>query len=137
MTRHHKMGATYSPHEIDHEQPSKTEQLANWISRVRSKKIMRRRNRRRDLRVEAVLTSSLFKAEFELRTKQRLRNIKWQELKRELMLDYKYGNAHCNDYSNYFQCQEINPWKEPVCEELTSFNEFMSQLGEIKVPVAR
>lgn len=128
------MGATYSPHDIDHEQPSKTEQLANWISRVRSKKIMRRRNRRRDLRVEAVLTSALFKAEFELRTKQRLRNIKWQELKKELMLDYK----QCNDYTNYLQCQEINPWKEqPVCEELTSFNEFMSQLGEIKVAVAR
>ncbi|XP_043477157.1 uncharacterized protein LOC122508105 [Leptopilina heterotoma] len=123
------MGATYSPSE----QPSKTEQLANWISRVRSKKIMRRRNRRRDLRVEAVLTSALFKAEFELRTKQRLRNIKWQELKKELMLDYK----QCSDYTNYLQCQEINPWKEPVCEELTSFNEFMSQLGEIKVPVAR
>ena len=132
------MGATYSPREIDPGQPSKTEQLTNWICRVRSKKIMRRQNRKRDLRVEAVLTSSLFKAEFELRTKQRLRNIKWQELKKELMLDYKYSNSDCSEeYANYLRCEENNPWKEPLCDELNSLNEFMSQLSGIKVPIER
>ncbi|XP_033227651.1 uncharacterized protein LOC117179716 [Belonocnema kinseyi] len=132
------MGATYSPREIDPVHPSKTEQLAMWINRVRSKKVMRRRNRKRDLRVEAVLTSALFKAEFELRTKQRLRNIKWQELKKELMLDYKYGSPNCSEeYSNYLRCHDHNPWKEPVCEELNSLNEFMTQLSEIKIPIER
>ena len=122
--------------------PSKTEQLSNWISRVRSKKIVRRRSPKRDLRVEAVLTNALFKAEFELRTKQRLRNIKWQELKKELKLDDYYckrgdGTSYSEEYSNYLRCQDNNQEEEALCEELRSLNDFMSQLSDIKVPIER
>jgi hypothetical protein len=97
-----QMGATIRPKEFDADQPSQTEQLVNWISRVRSKKIMCRKNRKRNLRVEAVLTSVLYKAEHELRHKQLSRIMRWQQMKQRLLEDmgYKNGVYKNGEYKN-------------------------------------
>lgn len=135
------MVATSRPREIDVGYPSQTEQLANWISRVRCKKLMCRRNRKRDLRVEAVLTCALSKAEHELRSKQLSRISKWQQFKRQLLKDPNYSNFielySDEDVRNWKSCQENDPWQGPLCPELSSFDNFMSKLGEIKAPLQR
>lgn len=134
------MVATSRPREIEVDQPSHTEQLANWISRVRCKKLMCRRNRRRDLRVEAVLTSALFKAEHELRVKQLSRISRWQQLKKQFLKDLDYATC---DYYNGDRMEEErtreenNPWQGPLCPELSSLDSFMLKLGEIKAPLQR
>ncbi|XP_011505316.1 PREDICTED: uncharacterized protein LOC105368102 [Ceratosolen solmsi marchali] len=96
------MGATVRPREFDADQPSQTEQLANWISRVRSKKIMCRKNRKRNLRIEAVLSSVLYKAEQELRNKQLSRIMRWQQMRQRLIEDmgYKDGNYKTRTYKD-------------------------------------
>lgn len=152
------MGATVRPREFDVDQPSQTEQLANWISKVRSKKIMCRRNRKRNLRVEAVLTYVLSKAEFELRNKQSTRIMRWQKMKQRLFEDMDkngdYRNEECKDgdfedganYKNeldstncygVYDQDQYTAWSSPVCPELSSLDSFMSQLSEIKVPLQR
>lgn len=136
------MVATTKPREIDMERPSQTEQLANWISRVRCKKLMCRRNRKRDLRVEAVLTCALYKAEHELRNKQLSRINRWQQLKRQFLKDascpYGFYNGEQNDdgTGNPYE-EKHNPWQGDLCPELSSFDNFMSKLGEIKMPLQR
>jgi hypothetical protein len=153
-----QMGATVRPREFDVDQPSQTEQLANWISKVRSKKIMCRRNRKRNLRVEAVLTYVLNKAEYELRNKQTSRIMRWQKMKQRLLEDlgkdgdyrddeYKDGDFKDGDtYKNgldstncygVFNQDQYNAWSGPLCPELSSLDSFMSQLSEIKVPLQR
>ncbi|XP_033328259.1 uncharacterized protein LOC117221414 [Megalopta genalis] len=124
------MVATKRPREIDFDKPSHTEQLANWISRVRCKKLLCRRNRKRDLRVEAVLTCALSKAEHELRSKQLSRISKWQQFKKQFL----YNGEDPNDPKPY---EEVNPWQGPLCPELSSLDSFMSKLSEIKVPLQR
>ncbi|XP_076166839.1 uncharacterized protein LOC143146423 [Ptiloglossa arizonensis] len=133
------MVATTRPREFDIDKPSRTEQLANWISRVRCKKLMCRRNRKRDLRVEAVLSCALFKAEHELRSKQLTRISKWQQFKKQFLQDADYSSCDFydgEDMRNFKSCQE-NPWRGPLCPELSSLDNFMSKLGEIKVPLQR
>lgn len=126
---------------VDVGKPSHTEQLANWISRVRCKKLMCRRNRKRDLRVEAVLTCALSKAEHELRNKQLSRISKWQQLKKQLVTDRNYSNFIAlygdEEAKNWNSYQQNNPWQGPLCPELSSLDNFMSKLGEIKVPLQR
>ncbi|XP_017876429.1 uncharacterized protein LOC108622837 [Ceratina calcarata] len=120
---------------------SHTEQLANWISRVRCKKLMCRRNRKRNLRVEAVLTCALSKAEHELRSKQLSRISKWQQLKKQLLNNPNYSNFvelyGDEDVKNWTSHREKDLWQGPLCPELSSLDNFMSQLGEVKVPLQR
>lgn len=127
------MVATTRVRDIDIDRPSHTEQLANWISRVRCKKLTCRRNRKRDLRVEAVLTCALSKAEHELRSKQLSRISKWQQFKKQFLKDIYYGE----DQKNSKSFEESNPWQGPLCPELSSLDNFMSKLREIKAPLQR
>lgn len=149
------MGATVRPREFDADQPSQTEQLSNWISKVRSKKIMCRRNRKRDLRIEAVLASVLSKAEHELRNKQMSRIMRWQQMKQRLLDDFYYKDGGCtvaqykdggncendssrlNSYGVISSSEQYNAWNGPLCPELRSLDSFMCQLNEIKVPLQR
>lgn len=134
------MVATARVREFDIDKPSHTEQLANWISRVRCKKLLCRRNRKRDLRVEAVLTCALFKAEHELRSKQLSRISKWQQFKRQFLRETDYSSCdyyNGMDMKNSNSYQEEDPWQGPLCPELSSLDSFMSKLGEIKVPLQR
>lgn len=144
------MVATIRSREFDGDQPSQTEQLANWISRVRSKKTMCRRNRKRNLRVEAVLTSVLSKAEHELRIKQMSRIMRWQQMKQRLLEDIAYHDGECKNgdfkdggleeasgYGGLYTQDQYNAWSDPLCPELNSLDSFMSQLREIKSPLQR
>jgi hypothetical protein len=56
--------------------PSDTLRLVTWIRIVRRNKLRCRRNSRRDLRIEAMLTCTLLKAEDELRIKLLARGLK-------------------------------------------------------------
>lgn len=116
--------------------PSSTKRLASWIRRIRSKKSRYCRNRRRDLRIEAMLTCALFKAENELRIKQSSKALKLQKLKEKLLKKENCINyERCDDEGT---SQQSNPWKEPdLCPELRSLDDFMSKLSEVKVPVRR
>lgn len=138
------MVASSRPRELsDVDKPSHTEQLANWISRVRCKKLMCRRNRKRDLRVEAVLTCALYKAEHELRDKQLSRINRWQQLKKQFLKEMdgygSYGLYSGQESGNGIATpyKDNNPWQGELCPELSSLDNFMSQLGEIKVPLQR
>ncbi|XP_073968069.1 uncharacterized protein [Bombus fervidus] len=116
--------------------PSYTERLVTWISRVRCKKLRCRRYRRRDLRIEAMLTSTIFKAEDELRIKQLSRALKWQQLKKQLLKNANYINYE--RYDDEDTSEQNSPWKEPeLCPELSSLDNFMSKLSEVKVPLQR
>lgn len=125
------------PREIDVDQPSKTEQLSNWIKKVRCKKLMCRRNRKRNLRIEAVLSYALYKAEYELRRKQLSRISQWRKLKPKFLQNSRSDDHNCEslEYSEIYQ--ESNLWHEPVCQELSSLNDFMLKLSEIKAPLQR
>ncbi|KAL2741749.1 hypothetical protein V1477_009378 [Vespula maculifrons] len=101
------------PREIDVDQPSKTEQLSNWIKKVRCKKLMCRRNRKRNLRIEAVLSYALYKAEYELRRKQLSRISQWRKLKPKFLQNSRSDDHNCEslEYSEIYQ--ESNLWHEP------------------------
>jgi hypothetical protein len=111
---------------------------------------MCRRNRKRNLRVEAVLASVLSKAETELRSKQMTRIMRWQQMKQRLVDDISRYTAkkQNGDYQDGGDCQDgskadcydgatCNPWNSPLCPELSSLDSFMSQLSEIKSSLQR
>ncbi|XP_073968283.1 uncharacterized protein [Bombus fervidus] len=118
-------------HDID-PKPSDIERLVTWIRRVRRKKLRCRRNRRRDLRIEAMLTCTLFKAEDELRIKQSSRALKLRKLKKQLLKKANYINYKRGDDED--TSQQNNPSKEPeLCPELSSLDDAISKLSEVKV----
>lgn len=137
------MGTTIRQRNIEVDQPSNTEQLFKWITQVRTKKIKFLRNRRRNIRVEAVLAHALSHAEQELRNKQITRINKWQELKRQ-MAEMEKGDKATMETLIQDGCRQAtatvtdnnNGWSEK-CPELSSLDSFMSQLNEIKAPVCR
>ncbi|XP_014219702.1 uncharacterized protein LOC106647711 [Copidosoma floridanum] len=147
------MGASVRPREFDVDQPSHTEQLAHWIDKVRTKKIIRRRSRKRDLRVEAVLTHVLSKAESELRSKQMSRIMRWQQMRQRLLEEDekaykdggfqdggdKDGKASSSEYGVICAVpqEQYSTWNGSFCQELSSLDTFMSQLSQIKVPARR
>jgi hypothetical protein len=116
--------------------PSDTERLVTWIRRVRRKKLRCRRNRRRDLRIQAMLTCTLFKAEDELRIKLLSRALKLRKLKKQLLKTANYINPErCDDEDT---TQQNNPCKEPeLCPELSSLDDVISKLSEVKVSLQR
>lgn len=129
------MGATLRPLDLECEVPSNTEQLSKWILRVRSKKMMCRRNRRRNFRVEAVLTHALCQAETELREKQINRVLRWQQLKLKLQ---EKRRTMDDDEGGDGDIKRLCCWEDQLlCPELSSFDDFMSKVNEIKAPLQR
>lgn len=63
-----------------HSGRNKTKKLANWINKLRLRRDELRKNRKRDWRIEAVLTAELVYWESELRTKK-----KWLEIRQGLL----------------------------------------------------
>ena len=99
-----------------------TEELVNLISKFRSKKMFLKKRQKRDLRVEAILSSVLTRAQQELRAKQQQRLRKWLEVKSELCLP----DSRCDP----------DVWKEKDLG-LDSLHNFMLQLQEVKTCVQR
>lgn len=104
-----------------------TEELVEWISKVRSKKTAMKRKRRKDLRVEAILSSTLLRAEHELKSKQQERYRRWQRVKVEL----------CKNLENSRQNATNSDWDYQACDDISSFNSFMSMLKEVKISPQR
>lgn len=109
-------------------QQNQTDGLEVWISKVRVKKNSFKRQRRKNLRVEAVLTSALVKAVTLLRRKQQQRYQRWQRMKTELF------KADCNITAVGDRSME---WDEKTCEDLDSLHSFMCLVNEVKCPVQR
>ncbi|GBP04061.1 hypothetical protein EVAR_74810_1 [Eumeta japonica] len=65
---------------------SKTESLSNWVHRVKSKSNKVKTKKQRDLRIIAMLTCSLTRAENELINKQRERARRWAQMRLDLGL---------------------------------------------------
>lgn len=99
-----------------------TDQLVDWITKVKCKKVNAKRQRRKNLLIEAVLSNALVKAEMELRHKQQERLKKWQQIK---------SMWNCNNFSS----QKM--WDSKSCEELSSLDDFMFQLKQVKCQIDR
>jgi len=108
-----------------------TDGLAVWITKVRVKKNSIKRQRRKNLRVEAVLTSALVKAEKLLRMKQQQRYQRWQRMKTELF------KADCNVCDITAVGDRSVEWDEKTCEDLDSLHSFMCLVNEVKCPAQR
>ncbi|CAD0203863.1 unnamed protein product [Chrysodeixis includens] len=65
---------------------SKTESLSNWVRQVKSKSLNAKTKRKRDLRIIAILSNSLSRAESELISKQRERARRWAQMQADLGL---------------------------------------------------
>lgn len=133
------------PREIEMGKPGHTEQLTNWITNVRQKKLKCHRSPKRDFRMEAVLAHTLHKAEYELRAKQLLRIARWRRLRKQLLKGVEYGS--CGQYnaaerefercSQHPDSRDVNFWRENLCEDLSSIMDFLQQLSQVKSPVQR
>lgn len=95
-----------------------TDQLVDWITKIKCKKNITRRQKRKNLFVEAVLTYTLTKAEVELRHKQQERMRKWKQIKTTLC--------------NHSETEPAPKLHIRDCEELHSLENFMSQLKQVK-----
>lgn len=100
-----------------------TDQLVDWITKVRCKKVNARKQRRKNLLMEAVLASALMKAETELRHKQQERLRKWQQIKSSWSSN--------NSFSSH------TTWDLKTCEELSSLDDFMFKLKQVKCQIGR
>lgn len=116
---------------LNNRQQNKTDGLAVWVTKVRVNKNSFKRQRRKNLRVEAVLTSALVKAEMLLRMKQQQRYQRWQRMKTELF------KADCNVCSITAVDDRSTEWDEKTCEDLDSLHSFMCLVNEVKCRVQR
>ncbi|XP_072763032.1 uncharacterized protein [Anoplolepis gracilipes] len=126
---------------IEMSELSHMEELAKWIVNVRQKKLKCHRTPKRDLRREALLTHTLRNAEYEYRDKQLRRVSRWRRLRRQFLKDVQYGScglynaAERQDAENE-QVSKKNNWQS-MCEDLSSLNNFLQQLGKVKSVVQR
>lgn len=107
---------------------NKTQDLNEWIRKVRTKKIVKKRTSHgQNLRVLAVLTQALRCAEHNLRQKQEERAQKWAKIKSNL----------CNDTPTKISQEELDAQKREIDDlwstELNGLNDFMKNLHQIKV----
>lgn len=105
--------------------------LFDWIGKVKCKKTeMRRRRRNQDLRVAAILTTALIRAEQEMRIKQQERALKWAKL-----------NLEISQQSESKSAEEEEKHKQEVSEmwnsELSELDEFINSLSQIKTSIVR
>lgn len=112
-------------------QKGKCVSLFDWIGKVKCKKTeMRRKRRQQDLRVAAILTTALVRAEQEMRIKQQERALKWAKL-----------NLEINQRSVLKTAEEEEKHKKEISEmwnsELSELDEFINSLSQIKTSVVR
>lgn len=107
-------------------QQIRTDELNQWIRKVRSKKIVKKRiSHGEDLRVLAMLTSALQNAEQNLRRKQEERAQKWAQLKSRL----EPQEIVLTEQENALKKQTIDDlWST----ELNGLNDFMKNLHQVR-----
>ena len=137
---------------------TRTETLSEWISTVRHKKgAIRRQRKSRDLRVAAVLTTAIRRAETELRRKQAERAQRWAQVRaqheghggdewnvREAPLAHRDGaHTHTDGEGGVDQLpeEEVRSAAEEVARlwsrELLGLDDLFHGLNQIKTAVAR
>lgn len=102
---------------------SKTESLSNWVRQVKSKSLNAKTKRKRDLRIIAILSNSLSRAESELISKQRERARRWAQMQADLGL--------CNKEEEVAKQQQKkidNFWKN----DLSGLDSFFRELDNVK-----
>jgi len=105
--------------------------LFDWIGKVKCKKAeMRRRRRNQDLRVAAILTTALIRAEQEMRIKQQERALKWAKLNLELSRDSVLKSV---DEEEKHKKEVSEMWNS----ELSELDEFINSLSQIKTSIVR
>ena len=115
----------------NYDRRGKTVSLFDWIGKVKCKKIeMRRKRRSQDLRVAAILTDALIRAEKELRRKQQERALKWAQL-----------NIELSQRSASVSAEEEERHKQEISEmwnsELSELDKFINSLSQVKTSVVR
>lgn len=102
---------------------SKTESLSNWVRKVKCKSLNAKTKRKRDLRIIAILSHSLSRAESELLTKQRERARRWAQMQADLGLNNKEEEIAKE------QREKIdNFWKN----DLSGLDNFFKELDNVK-----
>lgn len=102
---------------------SKTESLTNWVRQVKSKSLCAKTKRKRDLRIIAILSNSLIRAENELFMKQRERAKRWAQMQADLGLCSKEEEVARQ------QREKIdNLWKN----DLSGLDNFFKELDNVK-----
>lgn len=92
---------------------------------------MRRRRRRPDLRVAAILTRTLIIAEKEMRIKQQERALKWAKLNLEITQQITDSKSPEDEEKHKQEVSEM--WNS----ELSELDEFINSLSQIKTPIVR
>lgn len=102
---------------------SKTESLSSWVRKVKCKSLSAKTKRKRDLRIIAILSNSLSRAESELLAKQRERARRWAQMQVDLGLGSKEEEAAKQ------QRESIdNLWKN----DLSGLDNFFKELDNVK-----
>lgn len=102
---------------------SKTESLSNWVRQVKSKSLCAKTKRKRDLRIIAILSNSLTRAESELVMKQRERARRWAQMQADLGLCNKEDEVAKQQRENV-----DNIWKN----DLSGLDSFFKELDNVK-----
>lgn len=102
---------------------SKCESLSNWVRKVKRKSSSAKSKRKRDLRIIAILSQSLSRAENELLAKQRERARRWSQMQADLGLHNK------EEEEAKQQREKVNDiWKN----ELSGLDNFFKELDNFK-----
>lgn len=136
---------------------TRTETLSEWINTVRYKKgVIRKQRKNRDLRVAAVLTTAIRRAEMELRRKQTERAQRWAQVRaqyegeewnvRETFDEVSHNNNNNNDCNQHHHKEEKEQSDDELLEEevaklwsseLMGLDNLFNDLNQIKTAVAR
>lgn len=144
---------------------TRTETLSEWITTVRYKKgVIRRQKKNRDLRVAAVLATAIQRAEMELRRKQAERAQRWAQVRAQVyegesfesseghLWNDREANGACSsssnnnnmDYSEGCSQSVANMEEQDAAEvaklwtsELVGLDNLFNDLNQIKTVVAR
>ena len=112
--------ANYSDSQVDDGSRTIIKKRRLWIALLQYKRDIYYEKKKRDLRVQAMLQSALYKAEFLRQVKKRLRRNRQEQLKKEL--NSQPENSSNNDQSH----QKMDPQaEESVAEVLKSLDDFM------------
>lgn len=105
--------------------------LCDWIGKVKGKKReLRRKRSNNDLRVAAMLTTALIRAEAEMRRKQQDRAIKWAQLN----IQIRQTSIREDDEEELRRKKEVDDlW----LSELNGLDNFINSLNKIKTNVVR
>lgn len=105
--------------------------LCDWISKVKCKKRdLRRKRSSHDLRIAAMLTTALMRAEHDMRQKQQERATKWAELH----IQINQTTVSEDEAAEERHKKEIEDlWNS----ELNGLDNFINSLNQIKTSVVR